>query len=149
MEESHSARLLRQIKEIAEIAGIRTEEAARVTKKRLDVLSLSRELSREKAALGDRVYELSRRPDHGDILGDVTVQAVLGRILNLEGSLADCEEEIGNIRASAQERASDVRRRADEPVAPFPDADGARVAEAAGESGAAETTTATAPEKPE
>ncbi len=113
MEETRSARLLRQIKEICEVAGIKTEEYAKVTKKRLDVLSLTRELNREKTSLGERVYELSRREERGDVLEDVTVQAVLGRILNLENSLTDCEEEISDIRRSASVRASDVRRRPD------------------------------------
>ncbi len=114
MEESRSARLLRQIKEVCEIAGIRTEEYAKVTKKRLDVLSLTRELGRERAALGERVYDLARRRARRDILEDVTVQAVMGRIGNLEAALASCETEISGIHGSAQERAQDVRRRYDE-----------------------------------
>ncbi len=115
MEESRSARLLRQIKEVCEIAGIKTEEYAKVTKKRLDVLSLTRELGRERAALGERVYDLSRREPRGEVLEDVTVQAILGRIANLESALGDCEEEIAGIRDSAHERAADIRRKYEAP----------------------------------
>jgi hypothetical protein len=118
MEESRSARLLRQIKEVCEVAGIRTEEYAKVTKKRLDVLSLTRELGRERAALGERVYDLARRRGQRDVLEDVTVQAVMGRISNLEATLASCETEISTIHNSAQARATDVRRRYDEDGAP-------------------------------
>ena len=113
MEESRSARLLRQIKEVCEVAGIRTEEYAKVTKKRLDVLSLTRELGRERAGLGERVYDLARRRGRRDILEDVTVQAIMGRISNLEAALASCETEISTIHDSAQDRAADVRRKYD------------------------------------
>lgn len=118
MEESSSTRLLRQMKEICEVAGVKTEEYAKLTKKRLDVLSLTRELSREKTSLGDRVYVLSRKEDPVDILADATVKALLGRILNLEASLTDCEEEISNIRESATARASDIRRKREVSEAP-------------------------------
>lgn len=115
MEESHSARLLRQIKEVCEVAGIKTEEYAKVTKKRLDVLSLTRELSRERAGLGERVYDLARRRGRTDVLEDVTVQAIMGRIATLEAALTSCEQEISTIHNSANERAGDVRRKYDEP----------------------------------
>jgi len=129
MEESRSARLLRQIKEVCEIAGIRTEEYAKVTKKRLDVLSLTRELGRERAALGERVYDLARRRSQRDILEDVTVQAVMGRIGNLEAALASCETEISTIHGSARSRAADIRRRFDVEETPDePDAYGAQAA---------------------
>ena len=132
MEESRSARLLRQIKEICEIAGIKTEEYAKITKKRLDVVSLTRELGRERAALGRRVYDLSRRSDHGDVLEDVTVQAILGRLATLEGGLEDCEEEIATIRRAAGERAMDVKRRHEEQETGAPQAaDASAPAEAA------------------
>ncbi|MCK4304458.1 MAG: hypothetical protein KAY24_09495 [Candidatus Eisenbacteria sp.] len=111
MAETRSARILRQIREVCEIAGIKTEEYARVTKKRLDVMSITRELGRERGALGERVYDLSLREDHGDVLEDVTVQAILNRIQSLEASLRDHEEEIGEIRESARDRALNVRRK--------------------------------------
>ncbi len=116
MHETRTNKILRQIKEIAEIAGIRTEQYARVTKKRLDVLGLSRELTREKGALGDRVYELSRAAEPGSILEDVTVQAILGRIANLERTLGEYEEEINDIHESSSERASDVKRKYQPPA---------------------------------
>ena len=116
MHETRTNKMLRQIKEIAEIAGIRTEQYARVTKKRLDVLGVSRELEREKGALGERVYELSHSNETAAILEDATVQAILGRIGNLERTLGSFEEEIEDIRASASERASDVKRKYEPPV---------------------------------
>ena len=48
MEEGLGNRLVRQMKELAEVAGIKTEEYAKISRKRLDVLSLDRELGKEK-----------------------------------------------------------------------------------------------------
>jgi hypothetical protein len=50
------------------------------------------------------------RTDPGEILEDVTVQAIVGRIRNLEASLSDCEEEIADIREAAGARAADLRQ---------------------------------------
>lgn len=111
MDETRTNKVMRQIKEICEIAGIRTEEYARVTKRRLDLLGLSRELAREKGALGDRVFELSREESPGSVFEDVTVQAVIARIANLESNLGDLEEEISTIRDSASDRTTDVKRK--------------------------------------
>jgi hypothetical protein len=111
MEESKGNRLMKQIKDLAEVAGIKTEEYARISRKRLDVLSLDRELSKEKGALGERVYELSRREDSVDVLQDVTVKASIARIQNLEASLAECEVEIQRIRDASQEKTGGVRQR--------------------------------------
>jgi hypothetical protein len=111
MEESKGNRLMKQIKDLAEVAGIKTEEYARISRKRLDVLSLDRELSKEKGALGERVYELSRREETVDVLQDVTVKACIARIKSLEASLAECEVEIQRIRDASQEKAGEVRQR--------------------------------------
>ena len=111
MDESLGNRLVRQMKELAEVAGIKTEEYAKISRKRLDVLSLDRELGKEKAALGERVYELHRRADASDVLQDVTVKACIGRIEKLEGSLAEVEREIEAIRGASQERTSGVRQK--------------------------------------
>ena len=125
MEESLGTRLLRQIKEVCEIAGVKTEEYARISRKRIDVLSLDREISKEKTALGDRVYALASRGDAGEVLQDVTVQAILSRITNLEGSLAECAEEIATLRETARARAGDIRRKyeAERAAAEAPGAD--------------------------
>jgi transposase len=111
MEEGLGNRLVRQMKELAEVAGIKTEEYAKISRKRLDVLSLDRELGKEKAALGERVYELHRREGSPDVLQDVTVKACIARIQKLEESLAEVEREIQTIRGASQERSSDVRQR--------------------------------------
>jgi hypothetical protein len=111
MEEGLGARLMKQIKEVGELAGIKTEEYARISKKKLDVLSLDREIVKEKTAVGERVLELADRGETQDVLGDVTVQAILVRIRKLNVDLADCEREIGTIREAAHSRTKDVRRR--------------------------------------
>jgi hypothetical protein len=115
MEESRTSRLLRQIKEVCELAGTKTEEYAKVSKKKLDVMSLGREISKEKAALGERIYDLSRKEELGTVSDDTTVQAILTRLGNLDGSLQAHEEEITNIRDSARERVADVRRKYEPP----------------------------------
>lgn len=111
MEESLGARLLKQIKEVGELAGIKTEEYAKISKKRIDVLSLDREVNKEKAALGERVYELAQREGPPDVLGDVTIQALIERIRKLNLQLAECEQEIDVLRQGAASRTADVRRR--------------------------------------
>jgi len=111
MEESKGNRLLKQIKDLAEVAGIKTEEYARVSRKRLDVLSLDRELGKEKGDLGNRVYELAHHEGPVDILQDVTVKACIARIEKLEASLAECEQEIQRIRETSQGKTSEARQR--------------------------------------
>ena len=111
MDESLGNRLVRQMKELAEVAGIKTEEYAKISRKRLDVISLDRELDKEKSALGGRVYELHRREGTIDFLQDVTVKACIARIQKLEESMAEVEREIQAIRGASQERASGVRQR--------------------------------------
>lgn len=115
MDESRTARIMRQVKEICEVAGVKTEEYAKVTKRQLNVVSVARELNREKAALGARVFELSRRDEPGDVFEDVTAQAILGRIRDLEATLTDYEEEIAGIHEAANSRATDIRRKYDAP----------------------------------
>lgn len=111
MEEGLGGRLMKQLKEVGELAGIKTEEYAKLSKKKLDVLSLDREIVKEKSALGERVLELADRGETRDVLGDITVQAILARIRTLNVDLAACEREIGTIRDAAHSRTKDVRRR--------------------------------------
>jgi hypothetical protein len=111
MEEGLGARLMKQVKEVGELAGIKTEEYARISKKKIDVLSLDREIVKEKTALGERVLELADRGETRDVLGDVTVQAIVARVRKLNVDLVECEREIGTIRDAAHSRTKDVRRR--------------------------------------
>jgi len=101
-------RLRKQIREIYSVASEKTEEYARIGKKRLDILSLSRDVAREKRALGDRVYDLSRREEAAPVLDDVTVKAILGRISRLEEEIREREAEILKVRQEAR-RARDQR----------------------------------------
>ncbi len=114
MEESTVSKLLSQIREIAELAGIRTSEYARISRKRLDVLSLGREMAREKTELGERIYELSKRPEATNVLDDVNVRAIIARIRKLEESLAEVEKEIGSIREAARQQVDGVRKKYEE-----------------------------------
>jgi hypothetical protein len=111
MEQSRSSQMLRQIREVCEIVGIRTEEYAKVTKKWIDVKALSRELNREKRYLGDRIVELFAREERVDIYEDITIKAIIGRIQDLEEKLGGHEEEISDIHQAAGSRAEDVRSR--------------------------------------
>jgi hypothetical protein len=124
MEESTTARLLRQIREACELVGAKTEEYARISRKRLDVLSISREIHKEKTALGERVYDLLREKTPSPVGEDSTVLAILDRLRTLDSSLADCEEEITGIREQARHRVADVRRKYEGPAGtagPAPD----------------------------
>jgi len=111
MEESLGARLLRHLKEVGELAGIKTEEYARVGRKRFEALGLERESAKEKRSLGERVFELAERAGEGDVLGDVTVQALIERIRKLNAEMASCEQKIEVLSRTAAERARDVRAR--------------------------------------
>lgn len=101
-EERFGDRLRKQIKEIYSVASEKTEEYARIGKKRLDILSLSRDVAREKRTLGERVYDLSRRESSASVLEDVTVRAILGRIESLEAEVQSREKEIDRIREEAR-----------------------------------------------
>ena len=103
-------RLKRQIREIYSVASVKTEEYARIGKKRLDILSLSRDVAREKRSLGERVYELSQREDTESILTDVTVKAIIGRIRKLEVEIGELEEEISKIRDEARKARDEEAR---------------------------------------
>lgn len=123
MDEGLGARMMKQLKEVGELAGIKTEEYARISKKKLDVLSLDREIVKEKTALGERVLELADRTETRDVLADVTVQAILARIRKLNVDLSECESEIGTIRDAAHSRTKDVRRRYQDERDASPEAD--------------------------
>jgi hypothetical protein len=121
MEEGLGSRLMQQIRETCELAGIKTEEYARISRKRLDVLSLEREIAKQKSALGRRVYELGHLPDPGEVLADPQVRAVIARVHELEASLAVCAQEIGEIQDASRGRTREVRERyAAERVSPRP-----------------------------
>lgn len=114
-DERFGDRLKKQIQEIYSVASEKTEEYARIGKKRLDILSLSRDVAREKRALGDRVYDLSRREKSAPVLEDVTVRAILGRIESLEAEMKSREEEISRIRDEARNARTERRS---EPAGP-------------------------------
>jgi len=120
MEEGLGGRLMQQIREICEIAGIRTEEAARVGRRRLDVLSLEREVTAQKTALGRRVHELAGLPEPGDVLRDPDVVRMLARIRELESLLAVRATEIAAIRSKARGRMTEVRKRPEAGENPSP-----------------------------
>ncbi|MFH1142981.1 MAG: hypothetical protein V1774_00385 [Candidatus Eisenbacteria bacterium] len=111
MEETLGNRFLQQVKELCELAGIKTEEYARIGRKRLDALSLEREVAKKKSALGQRVCDLSRQEGPGDVLADAEVRALLARIDELEVVLGTHVREIGSIREAAHGRTHEVRRR--------------------------------------
>ncbi|MBD3336467.1 MAG: hypothetical protein GF355_13220 [Candidatus Eisenbacteria bacterium] len=112
----------KQIREIYSVASEKTEEYAKIGKKRLDILSLSRDVAREKRALGERVYELGQQDPPPSVLEDVTVKAILGRVRKLESDIGELEEEIGRIREEARQvrREREAADQAAPPGAPPP-----------------------------
>jgi hypothetical protein len=111
MHDKFKDRVTRQVKEIYGIAGIKAEEYSKIGRKRLDILSLGRDKSKEIRALGERVHELARREDPGSIVEDVTVKAILSRLEKIEDQHRACSEEIEKIREAARERAAEVQAR--------------------------------------
>ncbi len=84
--------------EIYTTASERTVEGVNIGVKQLDLVSLRRELSKEFAALGGRVYQLLKREEAGAIPDDPTVLHHLKRLAELEVRLEEREGEIRRLR---------------------------------------------------
>jgi len=84
--------------EIYAVASEKTVEGVNIGVKQLDVVSVRRELSREFAGLGGRVYQLLKRGDVTAIPEDPTVVDHLARLAELEQRLEEREKEINEIR---------------------------------------------------
>jgi hypothetical protein len=94
--------------EIYSTASERTVEGVHIGVKHLDLVSIRRELSREFAGLGGRVYQLLRRDRAADIPDDPTVVHHLKRLEELEERLEEREAEIRRLREGKPERAENA-----------------------------------------
>ncbi len=111
MEEGRWGRLLQQLRESCELAGIKTEEVARLSRRRLDALSIDREIAKQQAAIGRRVCELAGQAQPGDPFADEIVQKLILRVRELEAGRAQFRTEIEEIQETARGKTGEVKQR--------------------------------------
>lgn len=97
-------RLKRQLQDFYQTAADRTDELARVGARRIDVLSLRRQLSREMIALGSRVYEMIHKEGTANVSEDPEVGRRIAAANDLEQEIVRRENEIDEIRTAASDR---------------------------------------------
>jgi hypothetical protein len=102
--ESSWDRLKRQLQDFYQVAAEKTDELARVSARRIDVLSLRRQLSQEMVALGSRVYEMIEKEKTNLVSEDPEVLRRIETARRLEQEIAESESEIEEIRSAAAER---------------------------------------------
>ena len=97
-------RLKRQLEDFYQTAADKTDELARVGARRIDVMSLRRQFSREMLSLGSRVYEMLTKENAGNVAEDPEVRRRLEAAKSLEEEISRRETEISEIRTAAAER---------------------------------------------
>jgi hypothetical protein len=93
-------RMKRQLQEFYQAAAGKTDELARVGARRIDLLTLKRQMSREAVALGSRVYEMIEKEGRTDVAADPEIARRIGAVKVLEQEIARRELEIEEIRAA-------------------------------------------------
>ncbi len=93
-------RVKRTAGEIYLTATEKTVEGVNLGVRHLDVASIRRDLSREFAGLGGRVYQLLKREEPDAIPSDPTVLHHMNRLRELEERLEEREAEIRRLRES-------------------------------------------------
>jgi len=69
-----------------------SREAGQLTKDKFQELRLSRQLAKQLAALGARVYELSRKSDNHSLYGDEKLKELLARTKELDQEWQKAQE---------------------------------------------------------
>ena len=98
--DSMGKKVKQSLYEFVSAAAEKTDELAKVGVRKLDIVSLKRNIGREMAALGGRVYHLIKEEGETDIRADANVRSLIGKIETLETVLRDKEKEITEIRAA-------------------------------------------------
>ena len=109
--ESSWDRMKRQLQDFYQAAADKTDELARVSARRIDLMSLRRQMSREMVILGSRVYELIEKEKSILVAEDPEVLRRIEASRRLEQEITRAEQEIEEIRAAAAERRSAPDRR--------------------------------------
>ena len=105
--DSMGKKVKQSLYEFVSAAAEKTDELAKVGVRKLDIVSLKRNISREMAALGGRVYHLIKEERKTGIQADETVRSLIGKIETLEAVLRDKEKEIAEIRAKKAAESQD------------------------------------------
>ncbi|MFH0778240.1 MAG: hypothetical protein V2A71_06365 [Candidatus Eisenbacteria bacterium] len=92
------------VTEFYESAAERTDELARVSVRKLDIVGIKRNIGHEMADLGGRVYHMVVEEAATDIAGDADVKTHIESIRRLEAFLKEKEAEIGEIQKLAREK---------------------------------------------
>lgn len=139
-------RMRKTVSEIYTTASGKAVEGVNLGVKKLDEVTIRRELTREFAGLGGRTYQLLKRDEAGAVATDPTVQHHMTRLEELEKRLEDKEKEIQEILNADAARSG----KTDEPAAEAGAGAGATAADtgagAAGPSGAGAASTPGTPE---
>jgi len=90
-------RMKKTVSEIYTTASGKAVEGVNLGVKKLDEVTLRRELSREFAGLGGRTYQLLKREEAEAVASDPTVQHHMARLAELEKRLEEKEQEIREI----------------------------------------------------
>ena len=85
------------------VTSDKTSEVARITSLRYDKFGISRDIERQLSELGNIVYT-GLKEGREDLLVDPAVQALMTRLEDLEGELADKEAQVASIRDGAGRR---------------------------------------------
>lgn len=93
-------RMKKTVSEIYTTASGKAVEGVNLGVKKLDEVTIRRELTREFAGLGGRTYQLLKREEGEAVASDPTVQHHMTRLAELEKRLEEKEKEIREIRSA-------------------------------------------------
>ncbi len=116
-------RVKKSASEIYATASEKTVDGVSIGVRKLDVANLRRELSKEFAGLGGRVYQLLDRDQVEAIPEDPTVRHHLERLRDLEARLETKESEIAAIKAGSEDPEEPEEARPEEIPAGPPDSE--------------------------
>ena len=94
------SRVKKNLLEWYETAYDKTDELARIGKKRVEITGLNRSIEKHFTEMGGRLYDLIVEQGHrgNKTADDVVVQRIVAEVRDLEESLKKKEEEIESIR---------------------------------------------------
>ena len=97
--ESLWERVKKNLVEWYDVAYDKTDELARIGKKKIEIAGLNRTIEKQLSELGGRVYDMILMQDRGsEVAGDEVVVKLIEGIKALEKQLKGKEEEIQKIR---------------------------------------------------
>ena len=99
-------RMKKTVAEVYTAASGKAVEGVNIGVKKLDEVTIRRELSKEFTDLGGRTYQLLKRDQGDDLPSDATIRHHMGRLEELETRLEEKEQEIQELKATGTEGAT-------------------------------------------